>query len=166
MARSEGGGHGRPPDVLLIGLLAKCSPTEAVPETVSEAEPEAVTSPEKSTASVAEPPRSVTRQPRPSRSTSERAPPKKSKRARRRHGQGVEAALGTIVPEPGTLRRGDIVSEILTHTDIANAPPGPRAEGDTPCRPRQHNPNEYLIPTQAKRSLSSLSGIGGVLSAT
>ena len=28
------------------------------------------------------------------------------------------------------------------------------------------NPNIYLIPTQAKRNLSSRSGIGGVLSAT
>ena len=55
-------------------------------------------------------PRSMTRQPRSSRSTSGRAPPQISKRARRPHGQGVEAGLCTIVPEPGTLRGGDIVN--------------------------------------------------------
>lgn len=31
--------------------------------------------------------------------------------------------LHRLSSSPGTLRRGDIVSEVLTHTDIANAPP-------------------------------------------
>lgn len=36
---------------------------------------------------------------------------------------GAEAGLYTIVLEPSTLRRADIVNEILTHPDVASAPP-------------------------------------------
>ena len=36
---------------------------------------------------------------------------------------GSEAGLYTIVLEPSTLRRADIVNEILTHPDVAHAPP-------------------------------------------
>ena len=36
---------------------------------------------------------------------------------------GAEAGLYTIVLEPSTLRRADIVNEILTHPDVVNAPP-------------------------------------------
>ena len=74
----------------------------------------------------------MTRQPRSSRSTSERAPAEKSKRARRPHGQGVEAALCTIVPEPGTFRRGDIESEMLAHSDVAHAAPPAHEQKETP----------------------------------
>ena len=48
----------------------------------------------------------------------------------------------TIVLERSTLRRGDIVSEILSHPDIANAPPAQR-QNETPYaaphRTRQTN---------------------------
>ena len=44
---------------------------------------------------------------------------------------GVEAALCTIVPEPGTLRRGDIVSEFLADPDVANVPPA-QEQKETP----------------------------------
>ena len=44
---------------------------------------------------------------------------------------GAETRLYTIVLEPSTLRRGDIVSEILSHPDVANAPPAQRQK-ETP----------------------------------
>lgn len=44
---------------------------------------------------------------------------------------GVEAGLYTIVLEPSTLRRADIVTETLAHPDVAQAPPAQEQE-ETP----------------------------------
>ena len=44
---------------------------------------------------------------------------------------GAEPSLCTIALEPGTLRRGDIVSERLADPDIANAPPA-QGQKETP----------------------------------
>ena len=44
---------------------------------------------------------------------------------------GAETGLYTIVFEPSTLRCGDIVSEILSHPDVANAPPAQKQK-ETP----------------------------------
>ena len=44
---------------------------------------------------------------------------------------GSEAGLYTIVLEPSTLRRGDIVSEILAHPDVVKAPPA-QEQKETP----------------------------------
>ena len=44
---------------------------------------------------------------------------------------GADAGLYTVVLEPSSLRRGDIVEEILAHPDIANAPPA-QQQKETP----------------------------------
>ena len=44
---------------------------------------------------------------------------------------GAEAGLYTIVLEPSTLRRADIVTETLVHPDVAQAPPAQEQE-ETP----------------------------------
>ena len=44
---------------------------------------------------------------------------------------GAEAGLYTIVVEPSRLRRADLVSEILSHPAVANAPPA-QHQKDTP----------------------------------
>lgn len=44
---------------------------------------------------------------------------------------GSEAGLYTIVLEPSTLRRADIVTELLTHPDVAHAPPA-QEQKETP----------------------------------
>ena len=41
---------------------------------------------------------------------------------------GAEAGLYTIVLEPSTLRRADIVTETLSHPDVAHAPPAQEQE--------------------------------------